>query len=123
MAEQPAAQGTHEKAHGENGRGVHQLRCLAVCREECRGEIQRERCIDIPVVPLDKVTYGAGKDGAQALRMGKRRGARVSRGLQIVLLRSGYVSVIQKCNCARISKMRSRRSRPWRRACANTWLA
>jgi hypothetical protein len=49
-----------------------QLHGRAAAREERLGEIERERRIDVPVVPLDKVADRAAENSSQARRRRRR---------------------------------------------------
>jgi hypothetical protein len=63
VAEQPAADGAHDEADGEQDSGVELLHDGVVAREERAREIQREGRVGIEIVPLDQVADRADEDG------------------------------------------------------------
>jgi hypothetical protein len=66
IAEQPAAERTHQKAGGEEERGVELLHHRIGIGKERAGEIERERRIGVEVVPLDEIADRADEDGPDA---------------------------------------------------------
>ncbi len=68
MAEQPAADGPHQEADGEDRGRLQELRGLALGGKEGAGEIERERRVGVEVEPFDEIAGGADEDRLQAAR-------------------------------------------------------
>ncbi|RMS08085.1 hypothetical protein ALP75_204342 [Pseudomonas syringae pv. actinidiae] len=62
---QPATDRSHQKADGEDRGGVEQLGGGVALGEERFGKVQRESCVDVPVVPLDHVADRATENGLE----------------------------------------------------------
>ncbi|MDR6356700.1 hypothetical protein Q3H58_003371 [Pseudomonas psychrotolerans] len=112
-AHQPAADGTHEKAHGEDGGDVEQLGGLVALGEEGLGEVQGEGSVDVPVEPLDQVADRTTEDGFDALRGGLGRGLAGREGSG-ALHRGFLLSLLSSARSVDKSDCRGR-ARPWSR--------
>ena len=65
MAEQPAADRTHDEAEREQDRGVQLLDDRIGARKERAGEIEREGGVGVEVVPLDQIADRPDEDRRQ----------------------------------------------------------
>ncbi len=63
-AEQHAAERTEEEGQRIGGEGADERRGLVVRGEDLGGEVDRERRVDRPVVPLDRVAHAGGDQRA-----------------------------------------------------------
>ncbi|MND97152.1 hypothetical protein D3C80_894640 [compost metagenome] len=66
QAHQPATDGAHQKANGEDRGSIEQLCSGVARREEGFGEIQGKCCVDVPVVPFDHVADRTAEDRFEA---------------------------------------------------------
>jgi hypothetical protein len=62
VAEEPAAERTHQEGRREHHGGVQLLHDRVVAGEEGRGEVERECRIGVEVVPLDEIADGTDED-------------------------------------------------------------
>jgi len=94
-AEHPAAQRPHQKADRKDAGRIQQLRCGIRRREEHAREIDAERRVGVPVVPLDQIAERSANHIA-GHRPCRRRGA----GLPLVCM---HVPIPLIAVCARPS--------------------